>query len=63
MLVRDETDFAILKKAEELLTTSFNWQIKDDEMTGFVNEDAFEIIDNLCSEIDSKTKLKGINAG
>ena len=41
-----------LKKAEELLTTSFNWQIKDDEMTGFVNEDAFEIIDNLCSEID-----------
>ena len=52
MLVRDETDFAILKKAEELLTTSFNWQIKDDEMTGFVNEDAFEIIDNLCSEID-----------
>ena len=52
MLVKDETDFAILKRAEDILNTSFDWQIKDDEMAGLVKEDAFEIIDNLCSEID-----------
>ena len=52
MLVRDETDYEILKKAEDILATSFDWQIKDDEMTGLVREDEFEIIDNLCSEID-----------
>lgn len=52
MLVKDETDFTILRRAEDILNTSFDWQIKDDEMTGLVKEDAFEIIDNLCSEID-----------
>ena len=52
MLVRDETDYSILRRAEDMLNTTFNWNIKDDEMTGFVNEDAFAIIDNLCTEID-----------
>ena len=52
MLVRDETDFEILKRAEDILDTTFNWNIRDDEMTGIVREDAFYIIDNLCSEID-----------
>lgn len=52
MYVRDETDYEILKRAEDMLDTTFDWQIKDDEMTGLVNEDEFEIIDNLCSEID-----------
>ena len=52
MLVRDEDDYEILKRAEDMLDTTFNWNIKDDEMTGFVNEDSFEIIDDLCSEID-----------
>lgn len=52
MLVKDETDYSILRRAEDMLDTTFNWNIKDDEMTGFVNEDGFEIIDELCSEID-----------
>lgn len=56
MYVRDECDFGILKRAEELLNADFNWNIKDDEMTGFVNEDEFEIIDKLCDEI---IKLRG----
>lgn len=53
MYVRDETDFHILRRAEEILDVAFNWQVKDDEMTGFVNEDAFSIIDDLCSVIDT----------
>lgn len=52
MLVRDETDYAILKRAEDILDTTFDWNTRDDEMTGIVREDAFYIIDNLCSEID-----------
>ena len=53
MYVRDEDDFHILRRAEDLLDTTFNWQVKDDEMTGYVNEDAFYIIDDLCSMIDT----------
>ena len=52
MLVRDETDFEILRRAEDILDTTFNWNIRDDKMTGIVREDAFNIIDNLCSEVD-----------
>ena len=52
MQVNDEYDFAILKRAEEILNEKFNWQIKDDEMTGYVNEDVFSIIEELCDEID-----------
>lgn len=52
MYVRDENDYNILKRAEDILNTNFNWQINDDDFKGLVNEDAFEIIDNLCSEID-----------
>lgn len=52
MLVLNENDFEILKRAEDMLDTTFDWQIKDDEMTGLVNEDAFSIIDDLCTEID-----------
>ena len=55
MYVSDESEFAILKRAEDMIGEEFRWQIRDDEMTGMVNEDPFEIIDNLCSEID---KLK-----
>ena len=56
MYVKKECDFQILKRAEEILKEKFNWQIKDDEMTGFVNEDAFSIIEDLCNEIE---RLKG----
>lgn len=52
MLVRDETDFEILKRAEDILNTTFSWNVRDDEMTGIVREDPFDIIDNLCSEVD-----------
>ena len=52
MRVKDETDFDILKRAENILDTEFRWNIKDDEMTGWCDEDEYEIIDNLCSEID-----------
>ena len=52
MYVKDECDYAILKRAEEILNENFNWQIKDDEMTGFVNEDCFSIIEELCDEIE-----------
>lgn len=50
--VRDENDFAILRRAEDMLDTEFNWQLASDEFTGWVNEDEFEIIDELCSKID-----------
>ena len=50
--VKDENDFAILQKAEEILGYNFNWQTTSDEFKGFVNEDEFEIIDNLCTKID-----------
>lgn len=56
MYVKDECDLAILERAEEILNENFSWQLKDDEMTGFVNEDAFSIIDKLCNEI---ARLKG----
>ena len=36
----------------EILNEKFNWQIKDDEMTGLVNEDCFSIIEDLCDEIE-----------
>lgn len=52
MYVKNECDFQILKRAEEILKDNFNWQIKDDEMTGFVNEDMFSIIEELCDEIE-----------
>lgn len=52
MYVRDECDYEILRRAEDMLDTTFDWQTSDDEMKGVVNEDYYEIIDNLCSEID-----------
>ena len=52
MYVRNEDDFEILRRAEDMLGQQFNWQTKDDEMTGLVNEDVFSIIDDLCTEID-----------
>lgn len=52
MLVRNENDYQILKRAEDILDTTFNWNVKDDEMTGIVNEDEYAIIDDLCTEID-----------
>ena len=52
MLVFNETDYEILRRAEDMLDTTFDWQTKDDEMTGLVNEDVFSIIDDLCTEID-----------
>ena len=52
MLINGEDDFSILKRAEDLLDTEFNWNISDDDFKGYLNEDEFEIIDNLCSEID-----------
>jgi len=52
MLVRDETDYKILRRAEDMLDTTFNWNIKDDEMTGYLDENELAIIDDLCSKID-----------
>ena len=52
MYVRNEDDFEILRRAEDILGEQFNWQTRDDEMTGFVHEDYFSIIDDLCTEID-----------
>ena len=51
MYIRDESEFGIMKRAEEILNVEFNWNVKDDEMTGFLNEDEYEIIDKLCDEI------------
>ena len=50
--VKDETDYQILRRAEDMLDTTFNWNIKDDERTGTVDEDVFSIIDELCTKID-----------
>ena len=50
--VRDETDYAILRRAEDMLDTEFNWQIASDEFKGWVNENEFDIIDGLCTKID-----------
>lgn len=50
--VRDEDDYAILKRAEDMLDSSFSWNINDDECTGWINEDELFIIDELCSKID-----------
>lgn len=60
MYVRDETDFHILRRAEDILQRPFNWNVKDDEMTGWCNEDEIAIIDDLCDIID---KLKGEKNG
>ena len=57
LYVRTEDEFNILRRAEDMLDTTFRWNTKDDEMTGFVNEDEFEIIDELCSEIDRLKEL------
>ena len=59
--IRNENDYSILRRAEDMLDTTFDWNIKDDEMTGFANEDELEIIDELCSEIDRlKEELEDI---
>lgn len=50
--VRDENDYAVLRRAEEMLETSFNWNINDDDFKGWVNVDEYDIIDELCSKID-----------
>lgn len=50
--VRDENDYQILRRAEDMLDTTFNWNINDDDFKGWINEDEFEIIDELCSKID-----------
>lgn len=60
MYVRDESDYVILKRAEDILDTTFNWQINDDNFKGLVNEDYFDIIDRLCDEI---IRMKGENDG
>lgn len=50
--INDENDYQILRRAEDMLDTTFNWNIKDDEMTGWIDEDELVIIDDLCSIID-----------
>lgn len=52
MYVKDECNYEILKRAEDMLDTTFNWQTNDDDFKGFVHEDYFQIIDNLCSLVD-----------
>ena len=50
--VRDENDYAVLRRAEDMLDTTFNWNINDDDFKGWVNESEYDIIDELCSKID-----------
>ena len=52
MYVRNEDEYNILRRAEDLTDVAFDWQTIDDEMTGFVNEDPYVIIDDLCTIID-----------
>lgn len=52
MRINDETEYSILRRAEDMLDTKLRWNIKDDEMTGYVDEDAYSLIDDLCSKID-----------
>lgn len=50
-----EDNFSVLRRAEDLLKTDFSIQItNDDEIKGYIDEDdLIEMIDELCSEIDS----------
>lgn len=50
--VKSEDEFNILSRAEKTLGEEFHWNIRDDEMVGFLNEDICSIIDDLCSKID-----------
>ena len=50
--INDENDLQILKRAEEMLDTTFNWNITDDDFKGWLNEDELYIIDELCTIID-----------
>lgn len=53
MEIRNEFDVEILKRAEETLDTDYKLNITDDEFRGFIYIDyVYEIIDNLCSEVD-----------
>ena len=58
MQITNETDYQILRRAEDKLDTEFRWNIKDDEMTGTVDEDLFSIIDELCTKIDNLEEEK-----
>ena len=50
----DESNFIVLRNAEDLLNTDFEINItNDDECKGFIDEDnVISMIDELCSEID-----------
>jgi len=58
--IKDEFESQTMRTAEDILKRDFDWQIKDDEMTGWVNEDEIEIISDLCDEI---IRLRGENNG
>lgn len=50
-----EDNYAVLRRAEDMLFTDYGLNItNDDEIKGFINEDdVIQMIDDLCSEIDS----------
>lgn len=50
----NEERFAVLDKAERILFSHYEgWNVKDDEMTGYIDDDSIiDIVDDLCSEID-----------
>ena len=51
----NEENYAVLRRAEDMLFTDYGLNItNDDEIKGFINEDdVIQMIDDLCSEIDS----------
>lgn len=50
-----EDNYGVLRRAEDLLKNDFSINItNDDEIKGYIDEDdVVEMIDELCSEIDS----------
>lgn len=50
----NEEKYTVLDRAERLLFSHYDgWNVKDDEMTGYVDDDSIiDIVDDLCSEID-----------
>lgn len=50
----DETNFGILRRAEDMLGTDYEINItNDDDIKGFIDDDnVSQMIDDLCMEID-----------
>ena len=54
MEIRDEFDARVISRAEDLLGTDYGMNITDDDFKGFVDrENVLDLIDDLCSQIDT----------